>query len=31
MCKPNHRSTRNKGIEQAFYPVTQDHSEQYCA
>ena len=27
---PNHRSTRNKGIEQACYPVMQDHSE-YCA
>ena len=31
MCQPNHRSTRNKGIEHACYPVTQDHSEQYCA
>ena len=31
MCQPNHRSTRNKGIEHASYPVTQDHSEQYCA
>ena len=30
MCKPNHRSTRNKGIEQVCYPVTQDNSEQYC-
>ena len=31
MCQPNHRSTRNKGIEQVCYPVKQDHSEQYCA
>ena len=31
LCQPNHWSTRNKGIEQACYPVMQDHSEQYCA
>ena len=31
MCQPNHRLTQNKGIEQACYPVMQDHSEQYCA
>ena len=30
-CAFNHRSTRNKEIEQACYPVTLVHSGQYCA